>query len=207
MTTYARTCAWSSLLLLLLIALPLYLRVVMESRLALEHARQARSSDQVAAIAHYRRAISWDAPFGSSAEIAARELYRFASSETFSQELQTDALRELRSGLYASRNFLVMLNSSQSTWRSEVLDLVDAALTQRAHIRDGQGFKLIHPPRVDFRFQLLSQVFFWAWIGSVVYLIWSSFSSAGQIIWSKLPLRLTGVIFTYSAWLWALAHA
>ena len=89
MTTYARTCAWSSLLLLLLIALPLYLRVVMESRLALEHARQARSSDQVAAIAHYRRAISWDAPFGSSAEIAARELYRFASSETLSQELQT----------------------------------------------------------------------------------------------------------------------
>lgn len=191
-------------LLLLLFVAPLYARTVYESKRKLEESRALWSAQHhIEAIDAYRTAISWRAPLNPYPKIALKELSALAFSQLPETE-RREALNQLIRGVQSSRNFLSGLDSEANVLlersRHE-LELLAGVTPETPRLHE------LFPPKTNFLGQVLSQLFFWLWLGTISWTIMRGFSRDGSMLRGPLlrGVACSGVFYTI--WLVCLSIA
>ncbi|MDC0357759.1 hypothetical protein OAO01_03010 [Oligoflexia bacterium] len=194
------------LIILVILVLPLYVRALYESAHYLKAGRDSAAQAQwQAAVVSLRKAAAWSAPLNCFAKDARELLFQLSTAPEHDEAFRLEALRELKRGIMTSRNGF--------TWGRLVaakgwLTKVDRELVKLLP-KEQQEHQInaVHPPHVNFGFQLLAQCMFWCWIASVAYLIFWGFAKDGTIKRAPLyrGLMLTGIFYTL--WLVTLSYA
>jgi len=179
--------------------LPLYLRAIYESRDWLQQARSA--SPLVDKVDYYSRAVSWNAPFSGYAAAALQEFEQLAFQSPEAAPERIEALRRLRSAVWGSRNVWQGREFVRVEERARLE--IDRLMAKPA---DGWPVQELHPVRVSYGWQIVAQLLFWGWIGSLLIFIWRGFDRQGGMLPGALP-RLLVPCACYLGWLLALGRA
>jgi hypothetical protein len=190
-------------LIFILIVAPLFLRAYLEAKNNFESGAAAeKDGDVSAAVDYYVESARWRAPFNHYPSFSVERL--FALSEGVSETRgKVEVLSLLRSSLMSTRSFFTVSDEAEKT------SLVSVEEKLKALDPNYFETKIVdnRPPRVDYKWQFVSQLFFWAWIGMVFLLIWKGFDSEGRAR-ALLVLRLGTLSWIcYLGWLFALSNA
>lgn len=194
------------LLILIVTLVPLYLRAVTEARSQLLIARVAKENNSYSqAFAAYRRAVAWYAPLNGYSQQAFLEFSNLAFHEITDSALKLEALTELKRAVFSSRNFVTVFAGSE---RLSVIKRIDDELDRLNSTDDKRELiEELHPAKVDFRFQILSQLMFWSWIGSVLFCIFRGFTAEARLIPKPFFLGAASAGLFYILWLVSLGFA
>jgi hypothetical protein len=143
-------------------------------------------------------ALSWGGSFNPFADRARENLERELADGSLPTERRLSALAALRRGLASSRSFLSPHREALAALEVRERELLTA---------EAPALKLLRPPRIQYGYQALSQVGFWGWIASVLWLIFSAFAADGRVNLTRLPLPLAASASSFALWLFALWKA
>ena len=183
---------------------PLYGRTLIEARHELARARQLRESGKLEeAIEAYYLAVAWRSPYNQYSKDAVQEFRSFADKELVDRELKLEAYRQLKRGLRSSRSLLYPTSK-----RDPVLLEVEERISELVAEPATSAFiKEAHRRETNFKAQVIAQLCFWLWVGSVLYVAFSGFTKEGQLVVPKLRSGLPLTILFYLLWLLALSKS
>lgn len=170
---------------------PILLRANLEVDTNLAIARnKLNNTEQV--IDAYRQSLTWSL---LSRKQVAQEFYDFCQNQSL--EKKSECFWQLKAGIQGSRSFLFE--------HLPILDQVERQI-EILNPKPEKYLELVNKPKINFKFQILAQICFWAWIFSTVFFILKSFDRDANFIKKNRVLILPVMIF-YFSWLICLAQA
>lgn len=187
-----------ALLILFLFLLPLYGRCLYEAYLGLIEGNEAlaRSEARVAVDA-YARAVRWRGVLNPFSHEAIEKLNSLTQS--LAGEDKIYALKELRRALFVSRSFYTNGKEDQT-----LIATVTGELEQLG-ARKKSSVVVENPFVVSYGNQLVAQMAFWGWIGSVLLLVYRGFTAEGAAVRGKRTFPLLLSVGFFVAWVVALS--
>lgn len=190
------------ILLLVILTGSLYIRTIVEAKHWLATAKQELElKHHLASIPHLRRAVAWRSPGNESAQEAKEILENIAFDPALSVHIRLQALEELKRGILSSRSFLNQAEDADS------LTKLRPELDRLSETNPADFIKDSKRPEINYFYQILTQLFFWAWISAALIGIWRGFNQHGALIIKPLATWIGCAILAFTAWLACLSLA
>ena len=184
--------------LIFLFLLPLYGRCLYEARNGLSEGDDALSrSETKVAIDAYARAVRWRGVLNPFSHDAIKKLNSL--SQSLSGEEKIYALKEFRRALFVSRSFYTNEGEDQTLIAAVTGELEQLGARKKSVVT------VENPFVVSYGNQLVAQMAFWGWIGSVLLLVYRGFSAGGEAVKGKRGFLLLLSVGFFVAWVVALA--
>jgi len=176
--------------------------VLIRSREALATAKTlASSSDFDGAIESYKDAISWRAPFNPYSSAARVELLKLISDSSISSSLKEKGLQYFAWAITRSRNVFTEADTIDALQKIDEIRAQNKLTIPQSQVRETA------PPTLNFKMQIVADLFFWSWIVLVFISIWSGFNADGGIKPRNLAGALILSLVFYAGWLISLCFA
>lgn len=146
------------------------------------------------------RAARWSSPFSNlTLNVGASALNLLLSAKDLDVQQKTELLWKLRRSVYASRSFLRPEHEN----KSELLQRIDQELKLAPDLKS----RIDPGSEPNHFFQICAQIFFFAWIIGVIFVIWRGFDAQLRPQKQYLVRWLPVVSLTFVSWLATLLYA